>query len=106
LLTNVEHHKQADKLSDEASALLPKLKLQEGRADAWRQWQEKVSEFQKYLSAPTLSFDIINIDPAGGCAGVIIADVQLALKPSTIIATNTLIPYPLFSIWSQTRSLK
>ena len=106
LLTDIEHHKRADKLADKNKAFeATKPPLSKWNDDDRNEWQSNADAFSKYLFAPRLSFDIITIETGAACAAVIISDVTMAVKPAKTIATDILVSVPNISVWSETRSL-
>jgi hypothetical protein len=59
----------------------------------------------KYTNAPSLSFEVIILEHNNGCAGMLKAEVEAALMPSTMISTETFVGSPHMVIWSASNLL-
>jgi hypothetical protein len=109
LIRETDHWERGKQLSDKASDVGRKMvapdvsgKAADTLAKAFNEATENLS---KYLSAPTLSFDTTTLEQSGVCIGTISAEVRAALKPSSMISTETFVAHPYMEIWSESKLL-
>jgi hypothetical protein len=92
LIRDVDHLEREKQLSDELRKA--------SDATGQKEHDEAEQRWKKFLLAPTLSFSILSTDLGIGCAGTLTVEVIAGLEPSKIVATDTPVPIPLMTIWS------
>ena len=97
LLRDADHLEQEKQLSDELRKTSENV---ERDATAKKEHDEAEKRWKKFLLAPTLSFSVLTNDLGIGCAGTLSVEVIVGLEPSKIVATDTPVPIPLMTIWS------
>jgi hypothetical protein len=103
LIRDADHLEQEKQLSDEVRKTSENVErhLTDATANTAKKEHDEAEErLKKFLLAPTLSFSTLTTDLGIGCAGTLSVEVVVGLEPSKIIATDTPVPIPLMTIWS------
>jgi hypothetical protein len=103
LIRDADHLEQEKQLSDELRRTSENVErhLTDATAEtAKKEHDEAEEKWKKLLLTPALSFSVLTTDLGIGCAGTLNLEVIAGLEPSKIVATDTPVPIPLMTIWS------
>jgi hypothetical protein len=100
LIRDADHLEQEKQLSDELRKTSENVERHLTDATAQKEHDEAEERWKKFLLAPALSFSVLTNDLGVGCAGTLSVEVIVGLEPSKIVATDTPVPIPLMTIWS------
>jgi hypothetical protein len=103
LIRDRDRREQEEQLRDAATKASDNYKRlftdDKAAQTAKKQHDEAWNRYDKYASIPTLSFHIDTLDLVNGCAGSVVAKVDVVLEAAMIKPTGKTMYTPIVTIW-------